>query len=337
MRRLLPAAGALLALVLLPAAAQAKPQKGALLRVDRSHHRVEIVNARHVVRSYTVAGRLPSKLRSGAVVSFKPKGKKLSGLRVTGRTRKLTFYGTVVSSAKKGAVLRLSDGRSWKVGKKQVKRAHGSSVSISLEGLDKGQVVLITMVTDSGGNVSITIKLVKGHDPTGGEDDEAEGTVTAIDDTSITIDTGDEEMTFEADADLLEDIQVGDDVDVTYYGDGDTLVADDVELVDGEADDSVVGTVSQVRGDGLTVQVDGEGAMSFEADADVLEGVSVGELVEVTYYQEDDGSLVADDVEAADDTGGDDVSSGDDAAPSGGGDDPSGDDSGSSGGPGIRR
>ena len=98
-----------------------------------------------------------------------------------------------------------------------------------------------------------------------------------------------------------------------------------------------MGTVTQVRGDGLTVQVDGEGAMSFEADADLLEGVSVGELVEVTYYQDDDGSLVADDVEAADDTGGDDVSSGDDAAPSGGGDDPSGDDSGSSGGPGIRR
>jgi hypothetical protein len=329
-RRLLPIA-ALLALFVLPAAAQAKPQKGAVLRVDRAHHKVEVVTSAHLVRRYTVAGKLSSKLRSGALVTFKPNGKKANGLRVTGRTRKLAFYATVVSSAKKGAVLRLPDGRSWKVGKKQLKRAHKGSVSISLEGLDKGQVVLITMATDSHGNVSITIKLVKGDDPTGGEDEDATGTVTALTGDSLTIDTGDEELTFVADSELLTDIQVDDEVDVTYYEDGGTLVADDVELVDGEADDSVVGTVTDVRGDGLTVQVDGEGAMSFGADADVLQDVSVGEVVEVTYYQDDDGTLVADDVEPADQSG-----TGDDSGGDGSGDDLGGD-SGSGGGSGIRR
>jgi hypothetical protein len=114
---------------------------------------------------------------------------------------------------------------------------------------------------------------------------------------------------------------------VTYYEDGGALVADDVELVDGEADDSVVGAVTDLRGDGLTVQVDGEGAMSFEADADVLQDVSVGELVEVTYYQDDNGTLVADDVEPADQSGSGDDGSGDDL----------GGDSGSGGGSGIRR
>jgi hypothetical protein len=294
--------------LLVPAAAQAKPQTGAVLRVDRAHHKVEVVNSAHLVRVYSVAGKLSSKLRSGALVTFKPFGKRANGLRVTGRTRKLAFYATVVSSAKKGAVLRLPDGRSWKVGKRQLK-AHTSSVSISLQGLDKGQVVLITMVTAGNGDVSITIKLVKGDDPTGGEDQDATGTVTYVSDDTLTIDTGDEDLTFVADPDLLADIQVDDEVDVTYYEDAGTLVADDVELVDdGEEDDIVTGTVTDVRGDGLTVQVDGEGPLSFSADPDVLQDVSVGEVVDVSYYQDDDGSLVADDVEPADDSGGPDDS-----------------------------
>jgi hypothetical protein len=293
--------------LLVPAAAQAKPQTGAVLRVDRGHHKVEVVNSAHLVRRYSVAGKLSSKLRSGALVSFKPHGKKANGLRVTGRTRKLAFYATVVSSAKKGALLRLPDGRAWKIGKKQLKRVRGSSVSISLEGLDKGQVVLITMATDANGNVAITIKLVGGNDPTGGEDDEASGVVTAVTAHSLTIDTGDEKMTFEADSDVLADIQVDDQVDVTYYEDGGTLVADDVSLVDdGQEDDTVTGTVTQVRGDGLTIQVDGEGPMSFGADPDVLQDVAVGDVVDVSYYQDDDGSLVADDVEPATPGGPDD-------------------------------
>jgi hypothetical protein len=298
-RRLLPAAASALAL-LVPAAAQAKPQTGAVLRVDRAHHKVEVVNSTHLVRRYSVAGKLSSKLRSGALVTFKAKGKKANGLRVTGRTRKLAFYATVVSSAKKGAVMRLPDGRNWKIGKKQLKHAHGSSVSISLEGLDPGQVVLITMVTDAKGNVSITIKLVNGDDPTAGEDQEASGTVTGVTDTTLTIDTGDETLTFEADSELLADIQVDDEVDVTYYEDGGTLVADDISLVDeGQEDDTVTGTVTDVRGDGLTIQVDGEGPMSFSADPDLLQDVSVGDEVDVTYYTDDDGHLVADDVEPA--------------------------------------
>jgi Domain of unknown function (DUF5666) len=110
-----------------------------------------------------------------------------------------------------------------------------------------------------------------------------------------------------ADADLLADIQVDDEVDVTYYEDGGTLVADDVSLVDdGQEDDTVTGTVTQVRGDGFTIQVDGEGPMSFSSDPDLLQDLSVGDVVDVTYYQDDNGNLVADDVEPADPGGPDD-------------------------------
>jgi hypothetical protein len=313
MKRLAPFAT--LALCLVPAAAQAKPQSGALLRVDRAHRKVELVDSRHVVHRYAVAGRLSKKLRAGALVSFKARGKRIAKLRVTGRTRKLAFYATVVSSARKGAVLRLPDGRSWRVGQKQVKHkgAGASSVSISLEGLQPGQVVLITMVSDGAGNVSITIKLVPNGDPTSGEDEDVTGTITAIEAGSVTVETDDQgELTFVADQDLLDGFQVGDDVDVTYFTDGDgSLVADDIELLDDSegSDFDVVGTVTQVRGDGLTVQVDGEGAMSFGADPDLLNGVTVGELVDVTYYEDADGSMVADDIEPVDDSSGDSTDS----------------------------
>jgi hypothetical protein len=41
--------------------------------------------------------------------------------------------------------------------------------------------------------------------------------------------------------------------------------------------------------------------MTFEADPDVTDGIGVGDHVDVSYYQDDDGSLVADDVELTDD------------------------------------
>jgi hypothetical protein len=281
--------------LLVPAAAQAKPQKGAVLRVDRGHHKVEVVNSAHLVRSYSVIGKLSSKLRSGALVTFKPIGKKANGLRIDGRTRKLAFYATVVSSAKKGAVMRLPDGLSWKIGRKLLKH----------QGLAPDQVVLIRMITDRKGHVSFKFKILNSDDPTGGEDQDASGTVTYVSGDTLTIDTGDENLTFVADPELLTDIQVDDEVDVTYYEDNGTLVADDVSLVDdGTEDETVTGTVSEVRDDGLTIQVDGEGPISFTTeDPGLLEGVNVGDEVDVSYYTGDDGSLVADDVEPTDPSG----------------------------------
>ncbi|HKN94267.1 MAG TPA: DUF5666 domain-containing protein [Thermoleophilaceae bacterium] len=312
MKRLLPSCVAAIALLAIPAAASA--QTGAVLRVNRAHHKLEIVDATHVVRSYGVrAGRAARKLRAGAKVSFKSSAGRITALRVEGRARKIAFLGKVVSSGGKGVVLRLGDGQQLKLAKRQFgthrKRAHRSSVQINLQGLTPGQVVLITETSDAAGNVAITIKVMQGGATQNGDDQDVTGTISALGAGSLTIQADDgSTMSFQADDVLLEDFEVGDQVDVTYYADADgSLVADDVEPVDdgsdGGDDVDAIGTVTALdpNGGSITVQVDGAGTMTFQADADLLDGVVVGDHVDVTYFQDTDGYLVADDVEPADD------------------------------------
>jgi preprotein translocase subunit YajC len=310
MKRLLPCCAAGVALLLLPAAASAHSQTGAVLRVNRAHHRLEIVDSHHAVRSYTSNARgAARKLRAGAKVTFRAQGGRITALRLDGRARKIAFLGKVVSSSGKGLVLRLGDGQNLRLGKSQLghhRRAHRSSVQINLEGLDAGQVVLITETVDGAGNETITIKLIPGADPNG-DDQDVSGTITAIGTDRVTIQADDgSSMSFQADPVLLEDFGVGDQVDVSYYTDTDgTLVADDVELLDesGTDDLDAIGTVTALGDNSITVQVDGAGSMTFQADSDLLDGVALGDSVDVTYFQNTDGSLVADDVEPADNSG----------------------------------
>lgn len=319
MKRLIPSCAAAAALLAIPAAACAST--GAVLRVERSHHKVEIVDSQHTVHSYALPRKAARKLRAGAKVSFQAQGGRISSLRVAGRARKVAFYAKVVSSAAKGVVLRLGDGQELRLGKRQLgrhaghRRAHRSSVQINLEGLNPGQVVLITETVDAAGNVTITIKLVPGADPNG-DDQDVTGTITALGTDSVTIQADDgSTMTFQADPVLLDGFSVGDQVDVTYYTDGDgSLVADDVEPLDdsGDDDQDAIGTVTALGAGSITVQVDGGGPMTFEADADVVDGVAVGDYVDVSYFTDTDGSLVADDVEPADDGSGDTTDDGSD-------------------------
>jgi hypothetical protein len=312
MKRLVPSCAAAIALLAIPAAASA--QTGAVLRVNRAHHKLEIVDSRHAVRSYTTASRRAvRKLRAGAKVSFQAQGGRITSLRPLGRAHKISFLAKVVSaSSGKGLVLRLGDGNELRLGKRQLTRhahrAHRSSVQIDIQGLDAGQVLLITETVDRAGNVTITIKLMPSSDPNG-DDQDATGTITALGTGSLTIQTDDgQSMTFQADPMLLEDFSLGDDVDVSYYTDADgSLVADDVEPLDDSGSDDLdaIGTVTAIAGDSITVQVDGSGPMTFQADSDLLDGVAVGDLVDVTYFQDTDGSLVADDIEPADDSGDD--------------------------------
>jgi hypothetical protein len=310
MKRLLPSCAAAFALLAIPAAASAQAQTGAVLRVNRAHHKLEIVDSHHVVRSYTAAaGRAVRKVSAGAKVSFQAQGGRISSLRVNGRARKVAFLGKVVSSSGKGLVLRLGDGQKLRLGKRQLSRhglAHRSSVQINIDGLDPGQVVLITESVDGAGNVTITIKLMPGDD-SNGDDQDVTGTITAIGPDSVTIQTdAGSAMSFQADPVLLEDYETGDQVDVSYYTDSDgALVADDIEPVDESGGDDLdaVGTVTALSADTVTVQVDGAGSTTFQADTDLLDGVAVGDRVDVTYFQDTDGSLVADDIEPADDSG----------------------------------
>lgn len=317
MKRLLASCAATIALLLVPAAASA--QSGAVLRVNRAQQRVEIVDSQHAVRSYTTgARRAIRKLRAGAKVWFQARGGRITSLRVRGRARRIAFLAKVVSASNgKGLLLRLGDGSRLKLGTRRLGgrrghrgRAHRSSVQINLEGLDPGQVVLITETVDGAGNVTITIKLMPDASPTG-DDQDVTGTITALAADGITIQTaGGDWMTFQADPVLLEDFSVGDQVDVSYYTDtaGD-LVADDVEPLDAGGDSSddldAVGSVTAIAADSITVQVDGRGPMTFSADQELLDGVAVGDVVDVTYFQDTDGTLVADDIEPVDAGSGD--------------------------------
>ena len=113
-------------------------------------------------------------------------------------------------------------------------------------------------------------------------------------------------MTFQTDPDVVDGVSVGDQVDVTYFQDTDgSLVADDVEPADDSSsgdDQDAIGTVTAVAADGssLTLHVDGKPDMTFQTDPSLVDGVNVGDQVDVTYFQDTDGTLVADDVEAAD-------------------------------------
>jgi uncharacterized protein DUF5666 len=313
MKRLLPSCAAAIALLAMPAAASA--QSGAVLRVNRAHHKLEIVDSRHAVRGYTAAlsRRALRKVRAGAKVSFRASGGRITSLRVGGRAHRLAFLAKVVSASNgKGLVLRLGDGNALRLGKRQLARnahrgrAHRSSVQINLQGLDPGQVVLITETVDGSGNLTITIKLMPNAD-LGGDDQDVTGAITALGADSITIQTdGGQSMTFQSDPVLLEDFLMGDQVDVTYYADPDgSLVADDVEPVDvsGSDDLDAIGTVTALNDSSITVQVDGSGPMTFSADSELLDGVAAGDVVDVTYFQDTDGTLVADDIEPADDSG----------------------------------
>jgi uncharacterized OB-fold protein len=324
MKRLLPSCAAAIALLLVPAsAAAAGPQTGAVLRVDRARHRIEIVDSRHAVHSFATPRKAARKLRAGVKVTYRSSGGRISSLRVEGRARKLAFYGTVVSTGSHGAVFRLGDGKELKLASRRGRhgqRSHRASVQINLEGLQPGQVVLITETSDRAGNLTVTIKLMPGADPNGADQD-VTGTITAIDATSVTIQTDDggQTMTFQASSDVLDGFEVGDDVDVTYYAEADgTLVADDVEPVDdGSGDDGTddvdaIGVVTAIAPDSISIQTDGGGPMTFEADSDLTDGFNVGDHVDVTYAQDTDGSLVADDVEYADDGSGDDPGDGGD-------------------------
>ncbi|HEY2602146.1 MAG TPA: DUF5666 domain-containing protein [Thermoleophilaceae bacterium] len=314
MKQLLLSSAAAIALLALPAAAgAAQRQSGAVLRVDRAHHRLELVDSQHAVRSYTTPRRTPRRLRRGVRVSFQASGVRVSALRVDGRASRLSFYGTVVSSSASGVVLRLGDGQKLTFGGHHAARhghTHsGPSLQINVEGLQQGQIVLVSetiyrdgtavaikpVAPSSGGNQNGSAPA-----PAGGQEADVTGTITAIGPNSLTIQTaGGVTMTFQADPDLTDDYDIGDAVDVTYETAADgTLVAGDVEPADDSGDDQdVLGTVTAIGANSLTLHADDGSTMTFEADSDLTDGFSPGDYVDVTYYTDTDGSLVADDVE----------------------------------------
>jgi hypothetical protein len=184
------------------------------------------------------------------------------------------------------------------------------AVTVNIVGLQPGVTVQITETIAANGDITITITLP----PSTGEEQSASGVVTEVDTADFILDPGDgTQLQLNMDPDALADLDLSecDEVDATYHQDAGVLVADHVEITgsstsgDCAPTDDVDGTITQVSANALTIQSD-EGPMSFSVDSsDITDGFSAGDVVDVTYTDQGDGSLDAVDVEYVedDDTG----------------------------------
>jgi len=288
----------------------AAPSSGQGAILSLAGHTVRLVDKSHRVADVHVNSTRG--LRRGDVVRVRG-----GRARVTGHVGKVAFLGRVVRSSGKGAVVRLGDGSTFKVGKPRGngRRARSAaSVTIDFQGLSAGQTLLITIATDEQGNVAITIRVLPPATDIGdGElhaagivsDDEGDGSFAIRADDGSGLRFADPQRLLEA-----ADAAWCDTVEVAYRKDGGRLVADALQVTgqsdqgacadDDWADDEVDGTVTAIAPDAssLTIAPDdgGDDATYQVDDPALLDGIAVGDDVAVTLDEND----VAVDVELLD-------------------------------------
>jgi hypothetical protein len=176
-------------------------------------------------------------------------------------------------------------------------------VVINIVGLQPGVTVLITETIAPDGTVTITITL-----PPASVDmpQSTSGVVTDVEDDVFEVTTGDgADLRLHMAADLLSNIglQTCDTVDVTYHQDAGMLIADRAQVTGASSSGDcaptydATGPITQVSGSSITIAAD-QGPMTFSvSDSDITDGFQNGDVVDVTYTQNSDGSLSATDVE----------------------------------------
>jgi hypothetical protein len=313
-----------------PASALAGMSRGYVLSVDKRHHTIQVVDSRHVVHAYRYHGRLPM-VHLGSKISFDRAGRSISHVRLTSnRSWTVSYYARVVRAGKHGLVLRLPDGRTVGFGAKQInhrrlkrslrhRRHHHAAraadvqvtaggVTINILGLQPGVTVLVTETVDDQGNVTITITIPPTPAVTG--EQSASGVVGQVDTDAFDLLTGDGSLLrlhMAADQLAAANLQTCDTANVTYHQDGELLIADTVQTTGtstlgdcapDQAPQDVIGTITQVDGNGLTIADGNGGSETFSVDdPSITDGFVVGDVVDVTYSQLSDGSLDASDVE----------------------------------------
>lgn len=337
----LPLAAAVLALAL-PGSALALPgsalaagtSHGTVLSVDRAHHLVRVVDARHRVHDYSYRGGL-ARVRPGSLLSFIARGSRITRVRsVKAGSGTVSFYARVVHSSKGRVTLVLADGHrlgfsGHQVARRRVRaaldtarpRRHGAiahmaasgtqvPVNVNIQGLEPGVTVLVTESVDGSGAVTITITLPP---PSVTSAQQFSGVLTDVGQDAFMLQTADGSVLrlhMPASALAAQNLSVCDTVDVTFHQDNDLLVVDSVTVTgsdssgdcaggSGGGDNStdVIGTITSVSASGLTVSSD-QGPMTFTVeDPSITDGYQVGDVVDVTYTQSSDGSLDASDVE----------------------------------------
>jgi hypothetical protein len=235
----------------------------------------------------------------------------------------VSFYARIVRASANGLIVRGTDGKLLSFSSHQIRRAgmpprhkhrkgrghraldiqvSSGNVVVNILGLQPGVLVQITETTDANGTVTITITLPP---PSGQEN--ASGLVTEIDSDGFMVRTGDaSDLRFHMSADALSklNLQACNTVDVSYHQDAGMLIADNVSITGtSTADDcaptqDATGVITQVSANGLTVNGD-QGPLTFSVDpsSGKTGGFQVGDLVDVTYTQNSDGTLQATDVQ----------------------------------------
>ncbi len=313
--------------------AQAAPQRGTVLQVDRSAHVVRTVGTGGSVASYRVRGSL-KRLRPGARIRFDASGHHARGVHVTGRARTAQFPARVAEADGGSAQLTLPDGRPFTVGTGTAADGApaGHAVSVTVSGLQQGQKVLVTVHFAVNGDVLIEIALQQDaapadqpadEDPGQGEDagddpgngdgqacpigqNEVAGNVRGINRGAGTFSIGqpfDDDETFRAPAAQLAGLSVGDTTLVRYDPSATGSVRDalQVHVVAGakpEAGYGVAeGTVSWANLDSSLFAVwkpaDGSRVV-FSGPCWLVVSLWKTEDVSVIYHADSSGDLVAD-------------------------------------------
>lgn len=286
-------------------AAEAAAKRGTVLSVNRASHVVKVVGANHQAASYRVKGKLGRRVKTGAKVTFRARGRAATRLKVVGTTRTISVRGRV-SNAKQ---IRLADGSVFKVG----------NVTVTLVGFRPGQEVEVTVAITDAGDINVIVEVAHDGDCNGNCPLRVEGHVTALDDTdgarTITVDPGEEggePYVISVTAEQLALVKIGDEVEVCAHQGETGWVADRIN-VDGEDDDNHdgvedrYGVVHEINtADGFFVLVhpgaasaqasDGEPGFRVYATADQLAAIHVDEVVHVVVHRDGD-RWVADSVE----------------------------------------
>ena len=331
MNRLLSTLAVALATLAVPASALAASSTGTVLSINRSQHVVQIVDAAHAVHAYHY--RQLAHVKGGSRIRFRLSGSGITAVRSLGKASTVSFYGQVVRSGARALVLRLADGNEVSFGPKRLAHTHASAprvagkaravgnattqvgqVTITIEGLQPGETVLVTESTDGRGNSAITIELTGTASGGSVAEQQLGGIVTDIETDTFEVTTTDGSvLNLHMAEDALADLNLNycDEVIVSYHEDAGMLIADSVQdsgaSTSGDCagggspggDQDAVGTITSVSDGAVTIdQGSGQGTLTFTVDdPSITGGFSVGDVVDVTYSQDSDGTLDASDVE----------------------------------------
>ena len=178
-RRLVPFVLGAAFLAAVPAGAQAKVVRTAVLGIDSAHHLVRTVDIRQNEVAYRYRGNLPRQARPGSLVRLVTVGHGIKRLKVTGHTSSISFAGHIKALSSGGVSILTADHRPWVATRKMLGGAAtaaatatlkvGEAVFVSLK--FQGRVPHATVVSDagftgSGSDPSSTGSCADPNDPT---------------------------------------------------------------------------------------------------------------------------------------------------------------------------